>query len=120
MRVFCHCFVAGLRRLRRAAEGERRGRIFLQDRKIVRGDCQPAKFEHVSARCGYSSDLCPGDLIDQVTFSFTCGNFRDFNLAAVLPKALAGFSVVPRACSPGQILSYRPRLFACEPRRHAP
>jgi hypothetical protein len=34
------------------------------DREIVGGDHQPAKFEHISARFGHSSDLRPSDFID--------------------------------------------------------
>jgi hypothetical protein len=51
--------------------GERRGRILLPDGKIIRGDRQPAKREHISARFGHSSDLRPRDFIDdQLAFPF--------------------------------------------------
>jgi hypothetical protein len=63
---FLYRFAFGLRCRRRAVERERCVRIFLPDRKVVRGDRQPTKCEHVSARFGHSSDLCPGYFVDQV------------------------------------------------------
>jgi hypothetical protein len=57
-------------------ESEHGTRKLLPDGKIIRSNRQPAKFEHVSARFGHQSDLCPGDLIDgQLDFPFTFGHF---------------------------------------------
>jgi hypothetical protein len=53
---------------RRLDERKRRVWKLLPNRKIFRRDSEPSESEHVSARFGQSSDLCPGDLIDGQSF----------------------------------------------------
>jgi hypothetical protein len=57
-----------VRRRRRRNERKRHVWKLLSDRKIFRGDGEPSESEHVSARFGQSSDLCPCDLIDGQSF----------------------------------------------------
>src|ERR1035437_7218471 len=61
-------FVSGFRRRRRAIERERGIRKLLPDGKIFGRNCEPAKFEHVSARFGHSSGLLPSDFTDAHSF----------------------------------------------------
>jgi hypothetical protein len=57
-----------VRRRRRLDERKRHVWKLLPDRKIFRRDSEPSEPEHVSARFGQSSGLCPGDLIDGQSF----------------------------------------------------
>jgi hypothetical protein len=44
---------------------ERGVRILLPDGKILGGDGEPSKFEHMATRFGHSSSLSPYDLVDR-------------------------------------------------------
>ena len=53
---------------RRPDERKRRIWVLLPHSEIFSRNRQPAESKHISARFGYPSDLCPGDLIDGQSF----------------------------------------------------
>jgi hypothetical protein len=53
---------------RRHDERKRRIWVLLPHSEIFSRNRQPAESKHISARFGYPSDLCPGDLIDGQLF----------------------------------------------------
>jgi hypothetical protein len=55
---------------RRPDERKRRIWVLLPHSEIFSRNRQPAESKHISARFGYPSDLCPGDLIDGQSFPF--------------------------------------------------
>ena len=71
---------------RRPDERKRRIWVLLPHSEIFSRNRQPAESKHISARFGYPSDLCPGDLIDGQSFPF--------RLQPELDQAADGFGAI--------------------------